>query len=104
MKDLDTILQQGGAVVESNPPVHSYPNGLAQFSPPVHITDMEVASDFTGALKPKAYGYYEWVLYHSTKAGKTGPLLAKNSAPTITGVTRALPGVLRYTVTWKRTS
>ena len=104
VRDLDTILQQGGAVVESNPPGHSYPNGLAQFTPPVHITQMQVASEFTGTLKPTAYGYYEWILYHATKTGKTGPLLAKNSPSTITGVTSSFPGLLSYTVTWKRTS
>jgi hypothetical protein len=100
--NLDTILHQGGAVVESMPPSHSYPNGLAQFSTPVHITNMQVASDFTGHLKPTGYGYNEWVLHHATK---TGPLLAKNSSPpTVTGATQSSPGVLSYTITWKRTS
>jgi hypothetical protein len=104
VKDLDTILQQGGAIVESNPPEHSYPNGLAQFNPPVRITGMQVASEFAGALKPTAYGYYEWILCHATKTGKIGPLLAKNSPSTITGVTSSFPGLLSYTITWKRTS
>jgi hypothetical protein len=100
--NLDTILQQGGAVVESMPPSHSYPNGLAEFSTPVHITNMQVASDFTGNLEPTGYGYTEWVLHHATR---TGPLLAENSSPpTVTGATQSSPGVLSYTITWKRTS
>jgi hypothetical protein len=104
VKDLDTILEQGGAIVESNPPDHSHPNGLAQFNPPVRITGMQVASEFTGALKPTSYGYYEYTLHHETKPGKIGPLLAENSPPTIIGATSSSPGLLSYTVTWKRTS
>ena len=102
--NLDTILHQGGAVVEGMVPLHSYPNGLAEFSTPVHITNLQVGSDFTGNLKPTGYGYTKWILYHATKTGKIGPLLAKTSTPTITGVTSTFPGVLSYTITWERTS
>jgi hypothetical protein len=104
VKDLDTILEQGGAIVEGNAPDQSHPNGLAQFKPAVRITGLQVASEFNGALKPTSYGYYEYILRHEVNPRKFGPLLAENSPPTITGATSSSPGLLSYTVTWKRAS
>jgi len=102
VKDLSTILQQGGAVVEGATSQKTslgnvWANGLAQFKTPVSLTQVQVGSTFTGSQKPTSVGYVEWV--YKDQSGQ-GNLMASN-----TGLSGSMYGSLAsFTVTWKRTT
>jgi hypothetical protein len=102
VKDLSTILQQGGAVVEGQTSQKTklgnvWANGLAQFKKPVSFTQVQVASVLAGSQEPSGVGYIEWV--YKDQSGK-GHLMASNSK-----LSGSMYGHLaRYTVTWKRTT
>jgi hypothetical protein len=102
VRDLSTILQQGGAVVEGSTSQKTklgnvWANGLAQFTPPVSFTQVQVGSVLTGPQNPAGVNYIEWV--YKDQSGK-GHLMASNSK--LSG--SMYSGLASYTVTWKRTT
>jgi len=97
---LGSIIRQGGAIVEYEPPCSwlTWPpdlcelggsNGLARFSPPVRFTSVFVSAE-KGAKLP--WKYFEYVMGY----GKGGPQLAANSPITFNN-----GGAMNYTITWK---
>ncbi|HEU5386243.1 MAG TPA: G1 family glutamic endopeptidase [Streptosporangiaceae bacterium] len=102
VKDLSTILQQGGAVVEGATSLKTklgnvWANGLAQFKTPIPLTHVQVGSAFAGSRSPASVGYVEWV--YKDQSGQGHPM-AINSK-----LTGSMYGSLAgFTVTWKRTT
>jgi hypothetical protein len=98
---LASIISQAGAVIEDEPPcsVWDLPDcnapikqwlghGLAEFSPPVHFSNVLVSAQ-SGAKLP--WKYYEYVM----RDGKGGQLLGADST---LGLSK---GGMYYTITWK---
>jgi Peptidase A4 family len=98
---LGSIIRQAGAIIEDEPPcsVWDLPDcsapikqweghGLAEFSPPVHFSNVFVDA-LAGAKLP--WKYFEYVM----KDGKGGSVLAANSPLGLSN------GSMHYTITWK---
>jgi hypothetical protein len=98
---LGSIIHQGGAVIEDEPPTSCSAwdlpdcnigspfqwigHGLAKFDPPVHFSNVIVDGQAGATWK-----YYEYVM----RDGKAGSVLAQNSP-------LGLSAGMHYTITWK---